>query len=269
MITWVVFLGIGLVAGIGIGIYLNQMGVLRSKKQIELEAQLHQARDNLQQYKQDVARHFVQTSGLINNMTQSYRAVFEHLSDGAKRLCGDDYHELLLDPPPAQPLVEQQTVNTNSQDEQPAVIPAVAAANTKPPAAGNATSPQTGSHAERRKTPAADQVLPEAAGVTVAEDSATEATPVLAAEESVTQPEIEMPATPAAADKPAPSPAGNASDSKAAAPAAKENPSPAAVDSSKIKTVSESELPNDEHADYAGEQETPPATPLVSNSTVH
>lgn len=51
-----------------------------------LEQRLHHAETSLQGYQRDVAEHFAQTSQLVNNLTQSYREVHEHLASGALKL---------------------------------------------------------------------------------------------------------------------------------------------------------------------------------------
>jgi uncharacterized protein len=52
----------------------------------DLEQRLHQAESDLQSYQRNVAEHFAQTSQLVNNLTQSYREVHEHLANGALKL---------------------------------------------------------------------------------------------------------------------------------------------------------------------------------------
>lgn len=99
MISWVLILSIGLVIGIGVGAYASRLDMFRSKKQLELEQKLHDTQEELGQYRKDVTQHFVQTSSLVNDMTESYRAVFDHLSHGAKQLCGDQVHTTRLDFP--------------------------------------------------------------------------------------------------------------------------------------------------------------------------
>ncbi len=42
-----------------------------------------------QQFRDEVNHHFVETAELINRMTDSYKAVFDHLSRGAERLVED------------------------------------------------------------------------------------------------------------------------------------------------------------------------------------
>lgn len=61
-------------------------------------AQLRQERDaakaELQHHREEVDEHFLRTAELVNSMTQSYRQVHEHLSDGARKLCSDEGRRL-------------------------------------------------------------------------------------------------------------------------------------------------------------------------------
>jgi uncharacterized protein len=41
-------------------------------------------------FREEVNEHFVQTAELINQLTDSYKAVFDHLSDGADKLVDED-----------------------------------------------------------------------------------------------------------------------------------------------------------------------------------
>lgn len=52
----------------------------------EMEERLYRAEDELKKYQQDVTEHFAHTSELVNNLTQSYREVYEHLANSALKL---------------------------------------------------------------------------------------------------------------------------------------------------------------------------------------
>ncbi len=98
MISWVAYFSVGVIIGIGAGFYFSILNGSERKRLQELEAKLKDAENNMSGYKQNVADHFVTTSNLINNMTESYRAIYDHMSDGAKTLC----HQSLLDSPASQ-----------------------------------------------------------------------------------------------------------------------------------------------------------------------
>lgn len=63
----------------------------------DLEQRLHHAETTLQSYQRDVAEHFAQTSQLVNNLTQSYRDVHEHLANGALKLATPAISRQILD----------------------------------------------------------------------------------------------------------------------------------------------------------------------------
>lgn len=81
-----VFTGlIGLLAGAGLGAFLLYLFRAQVYSR-DLESRLHEAENALQTYQHDVAEHFAQTSQLVNNLTQSYRDVHEHLANSAMKL---------------------------------------------------------------------------------------------------------------------------------------------------------------------------------------
>jgi len=87
MITWVIFLAIGILIGVAAGLYFSRLDDAAKRTQDTLSKQLEQKDSELAEYKEQVKSHFVTTSDLINNMTESYRAVHDHLSNGVSDLC--------------------------------------------------------------------------------------------------------------------------------------------------------------------------------------
>lgn len=65
-------------------------------QQRELEQNLDTARKELDKYQQDVAQHFVETSKLVNNLTQSYKDVHEHLAKSAIQLTNPEISKQIL-----------------------------------------------------------------------------------------------------------------------------------------------------------------------------
>lgn len=66
------------------------------EQQKELEQSLQLTRQELNQYQQDVAQHFADTSKLVNNLTQSYKDVHEHLVHGAIQLTNAEIGKKIL-----------------------------------------------------------------------------------------------------------------------------------------------------------------------------
>jgi uncharacterized membrane-anchored protein YhcB (DUF1043 family) len=52
-----------------------------------LREELSELRERFSDYRDQVTQHFMRTSELVQEMSQSYRAVYEHLATGAQDLC--------------------------------------------------------------------------------------------------------------------------------------------------------------------------------------
>ncbi len=84
-------LGIALLAlGITAGWFAARVrtGSLRRRLQ-DMEHALKEEREQQAAYRDRVSRHFERTSDLVRDLTLQYRAVYDHLSDGARELCPD------------------------------------------------------------------------------------------------------------------------------------------------------------------------------------
>jgi uncharacterized membrane-anchored protein YhcB (DUF1043 family) len=86
---WIVGI-LGILLGIGLGSIVTYTLASRGSHNKNLQAELDQLAERFTEYREQVAQHFMQTSNLVQEMTQSYRAVYEHLASGAYRLCGED-----------------------------------------------------------------------------------------------------------------------------------------------------------------------------------
>ena len=68
----------GLGAGIALGLWLG-------RRRVESTSVASIQREN-EQLREQVTDHFVETARLINQMTDSYKSVFDHLSESAEKL---------------------------------------------------------------------------------------------------------------------------------------------------------------------------------------
>ncbi|MDF2182167.1 DUF1043 family protein [Neptuniibacter sp. CAU 1671] len=59
-------------------------------RQAALEEELEEAKQALENYREDVSQHFSKTANLFNNLTSSYKDVYQHLAGGAQQLCQSD-----------------------------------------------------------------------------------------------------------------------------------------------------------------------------------
>ena len=87
MVTWVLYLSIGIVIGGMAGFYFAKLSDLSKKQKLALENKLQQTEQELVAYKDQVSSHFRETASLINTMTESYQKVHEHLVKGSVELC--------------------------------------------------------------------------------------------------------------------------------------------------------------------------------------
>jgi uncharacterized membrane-anchored protein YhcB (DUF1043 family) len=75
--------------GIVLGWIITYTLVVRHGRTHQLQLELDQLKENFRDYRDQVTHHFMRTSELVQEMTQSYRSVYEHLASGAQHLCGD------------------------------------------------------------------------------------------------------------------------------------------------------------------------------------
>lgn len=87
--TWLIGV-LGMLLGIMLGSIATYLVTARNRKTHELQQELSQLRERFTDYRDQVTQHFMRTSELVQEMTRSYRDVYEHLAAGAQHLCGDD-----------------------------------------------------------------------------------------------------------------------------------------------------------------------------------
>jgi uncharacterized protein len=91
--TGILSFALGLILGC-IGTYLF-LG--RYSQTANLREELDELREKFSDYRDQVTQHFMRTSELVQEMTQSYRAVYEHLATGAQELCEGEVEAPSLD----------------------------------------------------------------------------------------------------------------------------------------------------------------------------
>ena len=91
---------LGLLLGIMLGSIATYLLVARNRRTHQLQLELNQLTERFTDYRDQVTQHFMRTSELVQEMTRSYRDVYEHMASGAQHLCGDaderwqlDHHE--------------------------------------------------------------------------------------------------------------------------------------------------------------------------------
>jgi uncharacterized membrane-anchored protein YhcB (DUF1043 family) len=113
------------IAGIFVGFVLNQRKGTSGKAQRQLENHLSELQQQQQSYQTEVTEHFQETAKLLDQLTNSYRDVHNHLAEGAHLLAGETVSESLQmipeDKKKAQPL--EGSVITPPLDYAPKATP--------------------------------------------------------------------------------------------------------------------------------------------------
>jgi len=84
------------IAGCLLSLLLNRSLSPSEKKSRALETRLQETEEKLTNYQQEVTDHFAQTAQLVNNLTQNYKDVHEHLAGSALKLANVDISRQLL-----------------------------------------------------------------------------------------------------------------------------------------------------------------------------
>lgn len=118
---------VAIVIALLIGIALGALATRASNPQQEsrqLEARLKDTEEKMLNYQQEVTEHFLQTSQLVNQLTQSYQDVHQHLADSALKLANPEISQRLLEAADGKlPAIDHTHVSSNDEDETEAVPP--------------------------------------------------------------------------------------------------------------------------------------------------
>jgi len=86
--SWLWTIGLLMLAvGIIAGIFIAYRFVPNSERERKLQETLENERNVHRAYREQVNAHFAKTSDLFQSMTDNYRAVYQHLAQGANELC--------------------------------------------------------------------------------------------------------------------------------------------------------------------------------------
>ena len=80
---------VALIVGTVIGYLLGRFGG-NDSRQLELIEQLDETQRELAEYKEKVTSHFEETADLVSNLTESYKAVHQHLASSSMELCSNE-----------------------------------------------------------------------------------------------------------------------------------------------------------------------------------
>lgn len=89
-VTVLAALGVGLLVGVGVGAFLRgRSGAADRARAEQLEGELEQTREDLDAHRDEVARHFQETSDLFRDVTAQYSRLYTHLAAGARTFSTD------------------------------------------------------------------------------------------------------------------------------------------------------------------------------------
>jgi len=113
--AWAVGL-ISLTIGIACGIGIAYLMPGNRRHTQELQDKLQSLQQEFDSYHDQVGQHFLKTSELVQNMTESYRDVYEHLATGSQVLCQTPVTPPRLDIPEHPPLESRPQTPATDQD---------------------------------------------------------------------------------------------------------------------------------------------------------
>lgn len=134
-----------LAAGTVLGVVIaGRIGNSSPARISELESELEAMQQKHNTYRESVSDHFGTTAELIQQMTDSYRDVYQHLANGAQELCTEDVAGKML------PANEERLFYNSQPDDLPE--PPKDYAARKDPARAGALSEEFGLEKPREET---------------------------------------------------------------------------------------------------------------------
>lgn len=78
---------VAIVAGLVLGLFMGRRTSDAERRYRDVALKLDQVMQDKKSYEADVVEHFTKTARLLNELTESYREVHNHLAQGADTLC--------------------------------------------------------------------------------------------------------------------------------------------------------------------------------------
>jgi len=116
---WVIGI-LSFLLGGGIGCIFAYLVFARNGRTRHLQMELTQLTERFTDYRDQVTQHFMRTSELVQEMTHSYRSVYEHLASGAQHLCGEQPEATSLGHRKSEQLAAAATASTMAADAEAA-----------------------------------------------------------------------------------------------------------------------------------------------------
>ncbi len=106
LINTIIIALISCTIGAVLGFIYGNRGTQSAKRNNELQEQFQATEQELKQYRLEVTEHFKETSQLVDNLTEAYREVHNHMADAASKLTPTSLEEPLLKNFPAKEEIE-------------------------------------------------------------------------------------------------------------------------------------------------------------------
>jgi uncharacterized membrane-anchored protein YhcB (DUF1043 family) len=78
---------VAIVAGLILGLFMGRRSSSDARRYRDVALKLDQVTQDKKSYEAEVLEHFTKTARLLNELTESYREVHNHLAQGADKLC--------------------------------------------------------------------------------------------------------------------------------------------------------------------------------------
>jgi uncharacterized membrane-anchored protein YhcB (DUF1043 family) len=78
---------VAIVVGLVLGLFMGRRTSGSARRYRDVALKLDQVMQDKKSYEAEVVEHFTKTAGLLNELTESYREVHNHLAQGADKLC--------------------------------------------------------------------------------------------------------------------------------------------------------------------------------------
>jgi len=115
---WLFVIVVFSVGGI-LGFAFFSLRYRNSKRIQKLQEQLDAKTEELESYRGDVNEHFLKTAELVDDLTRSYKAVYDHLEGGAYKLVGEESFRKQLT---QRQQLQLEAFSRSTQGENPNVV---------------------------------------------------------------------------------------------------------------------------------------------------
>ena len=148
---------LALLAGIMIGLLGYRLFGRSTRESDKVQGELDATREELTSYRASVNEHFDKTSELVNDLTQNYVRVYQHLAEGATTLGdGRTFNNLIERHPGKVSLTVDGEARPSATDYDASVVESAAPADVPPAATAAAPAEEPAAEAATAEAPTGD-----------------------------------------------------------------------------------------------------------------